>query len=210
MSRKKNTLSLNISKNKNWNNSWSSYLQEEYHFLLQEDIILQSYFRSQLKDLEKINIINLRFYRVNKLLLVDIGVSAIKFLNKKMLLKLTSFLTYLAKFFEKDVCLAIYKPTFFELLNNGFNIALKIAKLIERRIKFRSKLIKTLLRKIKKNSKGIYVQCKGRINNVDMAKLDKLYLGSIPLQSLNLSISYGLVIANTFKGLQSIKVWICK
>lgn len=210
MSRKKNTLSLNISKNKNWNNSWSSYLQEEYHFLLQEDIILQSYFRSQVKDLEKINIVNLRFYRINKLLLVDIGISAIKFLNKKILLKLTSFLTYLAKFFEKDVCLSIYKPTFLELLNNGFNIALKIAKLIERRIKFRSKLIKTLLRKIKKNSKGIYVQCKGRINNVDMAKVDTLYLGSIPLQSLNLSISYGLIVANTFKGLQSIKVWICK
>ena len=210
MSRKKNTLSLNISKNKNWNNSWSSYLQEEYHFLLQEDIILQSYFRSQVKDLEKINIVNLRFYRINKLLLVDIGISAIKFLNKKILLKLTSFLTYLAKFFEKDVCLSIYKPTFLELLNNGFNIALKIAKFIEKRIKFMSKLVKLLLKKVKDSCKGIYVQCTGRINNVDMARNDKLYLGSLPLQSINLSISYGLVVANTTKGLQSIKVWICK
>jgi len=210
MSRKKNTLSLNVSKNKNWNNSWSTYVQEEYRILFQEDVILQSYFRSQLKNFEKINIINLRFYKINKLLLIDIGISSIKFLNKKILLKLTSFLAYLAKFFEKDVCLAIYRPPFLDLLNNGFNIALKIAKLIERRIKFRSKLIKTLLRKIKKNCKGIYVQCKGRINNVDMAKVDKLYLGSLPLQSLNLCFSYGLVIANTFKGLQSIKVWICK
>ena len=108
MSRKKNTLCLNISKNKNWNNSWSSYLQQEYHVLFQEDIVLQSYFRSQLKDLEKINVINLRFYRINKLLLIDIGVSSIKFLNKKILLILTSFLGYLSKFFEKDVCLAIY------------------------------------------------------------------------------------------------------
>lgn len=210
MSRKKNTLSLNIAKNKNWNNSWSSYVQEEYHVLFQEDIIFQSYFRSQLKNLDKINIVNLRFYRINKLFLIDIGISSIKFLNKKVLLRLTSFLSHLAKFFQKDICLAIYKPPFLDLLNNGFNIALKIAKLIERRIKFRSKLIKTLLKKIKKNSKGIYVQCKGRINNVDMAKTDRLYLGSLPLQSLNLSISYGLVIANTFKGLQSIKVWICK
>jgi ribosomal protein S3 len=210
MSRKKNTLSLNISKKKNWNNSWSSYIQEEYKTMFQEDIILQSYFRSQLKDYEKINIINLRFYRVNKLLLIDIGISCAKFLNKKILLKLTSFLAYLSKFFEKDTWLTIHKPAFLDLLNNGFNIALKIAKLIERRIKFRSRLVKTLLKKIKKNSRGIYVQCKGRINNVDMAKVDKLYLGSLPLQSLNLSISYGLVIANTFKGLQSIKVWICK
>jgi hypothetical protein len=210
MSRKKNTLSLNISKNKNWNNSWSSYVQEEYRILFQEDIVLQSYFRSQLKNLEKINIINLRFYRINKLLLIDIGISSVKFLTKKILLILTSFLSYLTIFFEKDICLSIYKPPFLDLLNNGFNIALKIARLIERRIKFRSKFIKILLKKIKRNSKGVYVQCKGRINNVDMAKVDKLYLGSLPLQSLNLSISYGLVIANTFKGLQSIKVWICK
>ena len=210
MSRKKNNLSLNIGRNKNWNNSWSSYIQKEYRILFQEDIILQSYFRSQFRNFEKINIINLRFYRINKLLLVDIGISTIKYLKKKMMLKLVSFLSCLAKFFERDVCLAIHKPPFLDLLNNGFNIAFKIAKLIERRIKFRSKLIKKLLRKIKKNTKGIYVQCKGRINNVDMARVDRLYLGSVSLHSLNLSISYGLVIANTFKGLQSIKVWICK
>ena len=144
------------------------------------------------------------------MLLIDIGISSVKFLTKKILLILTSFLSYLTIFFEKDICLSIYKPPFLDLLNNGFNIALKIARLIERRIKFRSKFIKILLKKIKRNSKGVYVQCKGRINNVDMAKVDKLYLGSLPLQSLNLSISYGLVIANTFKGLQSIKVWICK
>ena len=210
MSRKKNTLSLNTTKNKSWNNSWSSYVQEEYRALFQEDILFQSYFRSKLKGLEKVNMVNLRLYRINKLLLVDIGISSIKYFNKKLLLKLTSFLECLAKFFDKDVCLSIYKPCFLDLLNNGFNIALKIARLIERRIKFRSKLIKTLLKKIQKNCKGIYVQCKGRINNVDMAKVDKLYLGSVPLRFLGISISYGLIIANTFKGLQSIKVWICK
>ena len=95
-------------------------------------------------------------------------------------------------------------------IKNGFYIALKIAKFIEKRIKFRSKLVKLLLKKVKDNCKGIYVQCTGRINNVDMARNDKLYLGSLPLQSINLSISYGLVVANTTKGLQSIKVWICK
>lgn len=53
MSRKKNTLSLNLNKNKNWNNSWSSYAQEEYRILFHEDIIFQSYFRSKLRELEK-------------------------------------------------------------------------------------------------------------------------------------------------------------
>ena len=127
MSRKKNTLSLNLNKNKNWNNSWSSYAQEEYRILFHEDIIFQSYFRSKLRELEKINLINLRLYRVNKLFVIDIGITTVKFLNKKVLLKLSLFLGYLAKFFERDICLAIYKPTFLDLLKNGFNIALKLA-----------------------------------------------------------------------------------
>ena len=91
MSRKKNTLSLNISKNKNWNNSWSSYAQEEYRILFHEDVVFQSYFRSKLKELEKINMINLRLYRINKIFVIDIGITTVKFLNKKVLLKLSLF-----------------------------------------------------------------------------------------------------------------------
>ena len=210
MSRKKSTLSLNINNNKNWNSSWSSYIQQEYRIIFQENIMLQVYLQFQLKDLKKINIIGLRFYKINRLFLIDISISGIKFVTKKVLLSLAFFFKQLVKFFETDVCIAIYRPFLLDFLNNGFNIALKIAKLIERRIKFRSKLVKTLLIKIKKNSNGIYVQCKGRINNADMAKVDKLYIGSLPLKSFDLSISYGLVIANTSKGLQSIKVWVCK
>jgi ribosomal protein S3 len=208
MSFKKNTLLLNT--NQNWNNSWSSYSQHEYRSLIQEDLIFQSYFRSIFKDLEKMNPTNIRIYRLNKSIFVDVGVSTSKTFHKKIILKLCLFLKHLSKFFERDVYLAIYKLSFVDFLNSGFNIALRIAKLVEKRIRFRSKLIKIFLKKIRGNSKGVYVQCKGRINNVDRAQVDKLYLGSTPLQFLSSYTSYGLVVANTFKGLLSIKVWICK
>jgi len=143
MSRKKSTLSLNINNNKNWNSSWSSYIQQEYRIIFQENIMLQVYLQFQLKDLKKINIIGLRFYKINRLFLIDISISGIKFVTKKVLLSLAFFFKQLVKFFETDVCIAIYRPFLLDFLNNGFNIALKIAKLIERRIKFRSKLVKT-------------------------------------------------------------------
>ena len=206
MSRKKNTTSLNISKNKNWNSSWYIY-KEEYHSLLQGDIILYSYIRSQLNNLETSNIVGVRVYRINDYLILDLMLNSLSLLNKKLL---SNFLTSLNLFYNKNIFLALNKLSFLDLFKNGFYIALKIAKFIEKRIKFRSKLVKLLLKKVKDNCKGIYVQCTGRINNVDMARNDKLYLGSLPLQSINLSISYGLVVANTTKGLQSIKVWICK
>lgn len=206
MSRKKNTTSLNICKNKNWNSSWYIY-KEEYHNLLQGDLLIYSYIRSQLTNLETSNIVGVRIYRINDYLILDLMLSTLSLLNKKLL---SNFLNSLNLFFNKNIFLALHKLSFLDLFKNGFYIALKIARFIEKRIKFRSKLVKLLLKKVKDNCKGIYVQCTGRINNVDMARNDKLYLGSLPLQSTNLSISYGLVVANTTKGLQSIKVWICK
>jgi len=207
MSRKKNTSSLNISNNKTWNSSWCIYSQEEFRHLLQEDLMLYSYLRSQFKNFDLLNVIGIRLYRVTNFLIIDVMVSFISLATRN---SLTAFLNSLSKFFDKFVYLAINKPSYINIINNAFNIALKIARFIETRVKFRSKLVKTLIKKVKDNSKGVYVQCTGRINNVDMAKTDKLFLGSVPLQSFKSLIDYGFVIANTNKGLQSIKVWIYK
>lgn len=207
MSRKKNTSCLNITNNKTWSSSWCNYAKEEFRQLVQEDLILYSYIRSQLKNFESINTINVRIYRVNDFVIIDLTVTILNLLTQDLLKK---FLSPLSQFYNKYIYLVVNKASYIVAVQSGFNVASKIAKLIEKRIKFRSKLIKTLIKKIKDSSRGIYVQCTGRINNVDMARKDKLYLGSVPLQSIDASINYGFVIANTTKGLQSIKVWIHK
>ena len=207
MSRKKNTACINIGKNKNWNSSWCIYNQKEYRFLFQEDITLYSYLRSQFINIEPTNIVNFKFYRIDNFLIIDLMLTSINLSCKQILVE---FLNSLSKFYNKPIYLAINKLSPINIQKNGFNIALKIAQFLERRVKFRSKIIKTLIKKAKENCKGIYVECTGRINNVDMARADKLYMGSIPLQSIKASISHGFVVANTIKGLQSIKVWICQ
>lgn len=207
MSRKKNSSSLNITNSKTWNSSWCIYNQEEFRHLVQEDLIVYSYIRSQFKNFELMNIIGIRLYRINSSLIIDLTVTFINLITRELV---TGFLNSLSLFFKRYVYIAVYKPSYLIIIKNAFNIALKIAKLIERRVRFRSKIVKTLIKKVKDNAKGIYVQCTGRINNVDMARVDKLYLGSIPLQSTRALIDYGFIIANTVKGLQSIKVWICK
>ena len=52
------------------------------------------------------------------------------------------------------------------------------------------------------------VLCKGRLGGADMASSDFISVGSIPFQTLKAKIDYGFSVANTPKGLQSIKVWI--
>jgi len=121
-----------------------------------------------------------------------------------------TFVEKLSLFFKQKLFLTVKKLSLTNVLNSGFYVALKIARLLEKRIKFRSKTIKLMLKKIKNNCLGLFVQCKGRINNVNIARTDKLYMGSVSLQTVNISTSYGQVIANTAKGLQCIKVWINK
>ena len=149
----------------------------------------------------------MRIYKINYSTIIDIGLTSVNFVVQQSLIK---FLNLTTKFFNKPLYLVINKYSSTNIIKNGFNLALKIGQFIEKRVKFRSKIVKMLIKKVKEISRGVYVECSGRINNVDMARVDKLYLGSIPLQSTKMSISYGLVVANTAKGLQSIKVWICQ
>ena len=57
-------------------------------------------------------------------------------------------------------------------------------------------------------SNGVKVSCKGRLNGVDMADSDCMSLGSIPFQTFKANIDYGFSVANTAKGLLSVKVWV--
>jgi len=203
MSKKRNLACLLLGKNKNWFSSWCS-VKKDYLFLFQEDVLLFVYLRSEISMVYRSSLINVRLFRTYKIIFLDVVLAENFYVNNNFLFD-TLFLYN--KFFKKLVCFSIY---FYYNLSNAFYISIRVAKLIEKRIKFRSKIIKLFLKKIKINLSGLYVQCNGRINNVDMARTDRLYLGSLPLQSMNYFLSYSLTIANTNKGLQSIKVWACK
>jgi small subunit ribosomal protein S3 len=77
---------------------------------------------------------------------------------------------------------------------------------LEKRVRFESKTIRMLIKKI--SCTGIRILCKGRLNFRDRAKKSQIAFGSIPLQTIKANIDYSCIIANTAKGLQSIKVWI--
>jgi small subunit ribosomal protein S3 len=204
MTRKRNTSSINILKNKIWNSSW--YLNKhEYYRLLQQDIILYSFIKSFVTYASQLNFINIRLYRLNNYVIFDIYLNMLNIIKKKLLL---NFLDNLNIFLKKDLLLTLKKLHYVSILKSSFNLSFKISQLIEKRFKFRSKTIKYLLKKVKSISKGVYVECSGRINNVDIARNDRLYLGTIPLQSIKNYINYSCTIANTKKGLLSVKVWI--
>ena len=219
MSRRKDTSVLNIKNHKDWISSW--YVgKKEYCSLLQEDIMFYLYMRSKLRYFLINSVTSIKLIRLMDLLIIVMLNNNLNkgrnFKHNSILRKIVSlrknmlfsFLIDGSKFFKRNLFLSTFKIfTSYNVLNSS-TISLKIARLIERRVRFRSKLIKTLVKNTKKRYKGIYIECTGRINNVDMARNDSMCLGSVPFQSLGLFVDYGFAVANTVKGLQSIKVWI--
>lgn len=55
---------------------------------------------------------------------------------------------------------------------------------------------------------GIKIRCSGRLGGAEMARVENLIRGSIPLHTLQAHIDYGYAIARTTYGTIGVKVWL--
>lgn len=90
-------------------------------------------------------------------------------------------------------------------------VATEIKEDIERRVRFRRILKQTIERVMAhKEVKGVKVMLSGRLDGSEMARVEWLKKGRIPLQTLRADVDYALVEAHTTYGVIGIKVWIYK
>lgn len=214
MGQRTNTNSLHLLTNKNSN----SFYYVDYKFysnVFEEDFYIYMYLRSQStlkynafkrKHLYQVEITKSCIYRTDKAKILYIELIYLK--NKDLKKKyIKHFITNIYKqikrlFFSNNFVFLSYKVGKHTAKFHAF----RIATLLEKRIKFRSKIVKKLIQKI--DSLGVRIICKGRLNFVDRARKDQLFVGSVPLQVFKANIDHSFIIANTKKGLQSVKVWI--
>ena len=204
MVRTKNVIKFSLNNSKSWVNSWHLN-KNDYNSIVQEDLLFFLYFRSILLLFDRfLEIIKLRIYRNKKTIFIDIFLTFGKIIDKEFFTKFSNDCN-LNFGYNKQIFLFVNKVNF--MLYSNY-VAVKIAKFLEKRIKFKSKLTRFFLDKIICFCLGIKVQCSGRLNQVDMARISSISFGLIPLQSTNLNIDFSFVAANTNVGLQSVKVWI--
>ena len=207
MGQKANINSLHLSNDKDWNSVWYAN-EKDYPNILSEDLVLLNYLRSCFILNEKSEIIKIRVCRISKDLVINLQLTKALIIDYPILLK--TLVVDLKKIFPSVDRIFIVSRilTDNELRIEPIFLSKKIAKLIENRTRFKSLVIKRLLTQTADVCNGIKVLCKGRLNGADMAGSDFLSLGSIPFQTLDAKIAYGFSVANTPKGLQSIKVWV--
>jgi len=90
-------------------------------------------------------------------------------------------------------------------------VAQNIAAQIEKRIPYKRAIKQAIEKALQNKVKGIKIQVKGRLNNVDIARKEVFSKGSIPLHTLRADIDYCYWPAfTTNAGTIGVKVWIYK
>ncbi len=91
---------------------------------------------------------------------------------------------------------------------NSYLVANNIADQLVRRLPFKRILNSTAERVMGSGALGVKILLTGRINGAEIARREKIHLGTVPLSTIREDISYAQYPALTKKGYIGIKVWI--
>ncbi len=89
-------------------------------------------------------------------------------------------------------------------------VAENIAAQLEKRVSFRRALKQSIQRTMRAGAKGIKTQVSGRLGGAEIARTERYYEGTVPLQTLRADIDYGFAEAATTYGRIGVKIWIYK
>ena len=92
---------------------------------------------------------------------------------------------------------------------NAGLIAESIAHALEKQMRFRGVMKKSIEKAIQGGAQGIKILVSGRLNGSEIARRESMKEGRIPLQTIRADIDYGFYEANTTYGNIGVKVWVC-
>jgi small subunit ribosomal protein S3 len=98
-----------------------------------------------------------------------------------------------------------------EIKNPDLNaqlVAEAVAEQLKKRASFRRVLKMRIEATMQAGAKGIRVSVAGRLGGAEIARTEKVTVGSVPLTTLQADVNYGYAIAFTTFGAIGVKVWI--
>ena len=91
---------------------------------------------------------------------------------------------------------------------NAYLVGRNIADQMERRVAYRRAMRQAAQRAMQGGAEGIKIIVKGRISGSEIARVEKLMMGRVPLHTLRADIDYALAEAHTVMGQVGVKVWV--
>jgi len=93
---------------------------------------------------------------------------------------------------------------------DSYLVATNISDQLIRRLPYKRILVSTAERVMSSGAKGVKILLTGRIAGSEIARREKIHIGTVPLSTIRENISYTSYPALTKKGYIGIKVWINK
>lgn len=87
-------------------------------------------------------------------------------------------------------------------------VAEGISSQLERRISFRRAMKKAVQNTMRLGAKGIRLRVAGRLNGAEIARVEQVRDGSVPLHTLRADVDYGFALSRTTYGCIGVKCWI--
>jgi small subunit ribosomal protein S3 len=83
-----------------------------------------------------------------------------------------------------------------------------IVEELEKRVPFRRALKQAVQRAERASVKGVKVQISGRLNGAEIARIERIHKGQVPLHTLRAKMQYHSRTAKTIYGLLGVKIWV--
>lgn len=203
MGQKVNPIGLRLGVNKTWGSRW--FAEKSYKEKLHEDFAIKKVVVKQLKNAGISRVVIER--SANKMLIVIFTSKPGIVIGKKGA-DLEAVKKAVSKITKDEVKINIAEIKKPEL--DAKIVADSITAQIERRVAFRKALKKAVQTTMKFGAKGIRINCSGRLNGSEIARMEWYREGQVPLHTIRADIDYATSEAHTTYGVIGVKVWIYK
>nr|AYR06435.1 ribosomal protein S3 [Rhodogorgon sp.] len=206
MGQKTHPLGFRIGITQTHKSFWFSNPQK-YSQLLQEDYLVRSYIR---KELKTASITNIHIHRKVDQIEIDIKTARPGIVLGRFGTGIENLRQNISQKLKESKQIRINVIEITEPDKEATLIAEFISQQLEKRIAFRRAVRQAVQRSQKANIEGIKVQVSGRLNGAEIARSEWIREGRVPLQTLRANIDYSYKVAQTIYGVLGVKVWLFK
>jgi len=185
-----------------WRSRW--FAKKSYGDEVLEDITIRKYLKSRLSSADVSKIV---IEKTGESIRLVIFTSRPGVVIGKKGQSIEVLRTELSSQFKKAVDVSVQ-----EVRNQDIDaniVARSIADQLERRASYKRLMKKAGFAAMKGGARGIKICCSGRLGGAEIARVEWLRMGSIPLHTLRANVGYAFAEAKTTYGMIGVKVWIC-
>src|SRR6266481_3692318 len=201
MGQKVHPAGLRLGINRTWDSRW--FARRDYSTLLHEDLKLRKFL---IERLAQAGVSRIVIERAAKKTRITIHSARPGVVIGKKGADIEKLRTDIAKMTKSEVSLNIVEIRKPEI--DAKLIADGIAQQLERRVAFRRAMKRAVQSAMRLGAQGIRINCSGRLNGAEIARVEWYREGRVPLHTLRAFVDYGTAEAKTTYGVIGVKVWV--